>query len=809
MNIDTFSENSVIKQNETAIDRISEMLRAGIKAAQAGNRSEARHLLLSVTEADSTNENAWLWLASISEYPEELLVFLKNVLKINPGNERAIEWSQATKSLLAKTFVQRGIDAHKQQQTDFAKQFFLQAILNDDENELAWLWLASTTEAVEEKISHLHKVLRINPENETAHASLQAAKSQKANNLMRKANAAAVSGHHEDANHILDEILRNSPELEDAWILKSYLTNSFDEKLECFEKVLEVNPANETAQASINSLRLMKSAVEPKESEEDSIYFEESEKEQLELNEVEEPKQTEEITEVAEVYETEPAETENIGFEQPEQLFDAEEKQFEEQIPQPNSAFEEVGEESAEDQYLLEVEGDSAFAEEEPTENSYENEPLEIELPDTISENAENYEEAVDLKKTEFEDSETENNDFYSQNNFEQEVTEVVDFGEEKVEETVEEMQFDFNEVVEPFEETATAESDYKQFNYIVEDVEESQPEEIFAETNDVQNEFQPESFAKENSSEDFTEKETFEAVNGDTDEIVTNESFTENFQANEDSDENGAVQSLENEQSACPFCHTENDVLAFTCGGCNAVLTLSDLEMLLAHKDADAEMLRRAVEQMEIEEVNGRCDSDELMILGIGCINLKNLRGGLNYLRKAAKLDPNDVLLNSQVHSLAIRLAEIEQQESIHRSMPQDRTIMVVDDSATVRKLISSKLEKSGHTVVCAVDGVEALEKLKEFTPDLVLLDITMPRMDGYQVCKLIRNDPFMKDIPVVMISGKDGFFDKVRGRMAGTTGYITKPFGPETLMKTVEAFVAQKPDIIEEEEMELEEVI
>ena len=90
------------------------------------------------------------WLRS-ANYPEELLVFLRNVLNVNPANERAIEWSKATKSLLAKTFVQRGIDAQKQGQTDFAKQCFLQAIFNDDQNELSWLWLASITESVEEK----------------------------------------------------------------------------------------------------------------------------------------------------------------------------------------------------------------------------------------------------------------------------------------------------------------------------------------------------------------------------------------------------------------------------------------------------------------------------------------------------------------------------------------------------------------------------------------------------------------------------------------------------------------------------------
>ncbi|MBA2736954.1 MAG: response regulator, partial [Pyrinomonadaceae bacterium] len=109
-------------------------------------------------------------------------------------------------------------------------------------------------------------------------------------------------------------------------------------------------------------------------------------------------------------------------------------------------------------------------------------------------------------------------------------------------------------------------------------------------------------------------------------------------------------------------------------------------------------------------------------------------------------------------------------------------------------------------HEVVCAVDGMDALAKLNEVVPDLILLDITMPRMDGYQVCKLVRSNPLTKDIPIVMISGKDGFFDKVRGRMAGTTGYITKPFGPETLMKALDVYIkAGGENVFSDEETEV----
>jgi len=228
------------------------------------------------------------------------------------------------------------------------------------------------------------------------------------------------------------------------------------------------------------------------------------------------------------------------------------------------------------------------------------------------------------------------------------------------------------------------------------------------------------------------------------------------------------------------------------------AILTLSDLEMLLANQHADKFILRDAVEKMERENSAREFTESELTMLGIGHLNLRNLQSGYLYLNEASKLNPNNIVLSSHVNVLLMRLGEIEKQDEGQDAMPKGKKILVVDDSPTVRKLIAGKLEKSGHDVYCSNDGVEAMERLQNLVPDLILLDITMPRMDGYQVCKLIRTNEATKNVPVVMISGKDGFFDKVRGRMAGTSGYITKPFGPETLMKAVETYLtnaAQAP--------------
>lgn len=122
--------------------------------------------------------------------------------------------------------------------------------------------------------------------------------------------------------------------------------------------------------------------------------------------------------------------------------------------------------------------------------------------------------------------------------------------------------------------------------------------------------------------------------------------------------------------------------------------------------------------------------------------------------------------------------------------------TILAVDDSPTIRKLVSMTMESQGYRVVVASDGIEALAILKNEQPDLILCDVAMPKLDGYQLCKIIKNSTDTKHIPVVMLSGKDGLFDKVRGKMAGCSNYITKPFEPDILISEVRKYV--KPALI-----------
>ena len=118
-------------------------------------------------------------------------------------------------------------------------------------------------------------------------------------------------------------------------------------------------------------------------------------------------------------------------------------------------------------------------------------------------------------------------------------------------------------------------------------------------------------------------------------------------------------------------------------------------------------------------------------------------------------------------------------------------KLVMVVDDSPTVRKLVSLTLERRGYRVISAFDGVAAIKELGTCRPDLILLDINMPRLDGYRLCKLIKKHEATQTIPVVMLSGKDGMFDKLRGRLVGCSDYITKPFEADSLTQKVAKYL------------------
>lgn len=122
-----------------------------------------------------------------------------------------------------------------------------------------------------------------------------------------------------------------------------------------------------------------------------------------------------------------------------------------------------------------------------------------------------------------------------------------------------------------------------------------------------------------------------------------------------------------------------------------------------------------------------------------------------------------------------------------MQQEAPSPARILVIDDSNTIRRSAELYLRQAGYEVLLAEDGFDALVKITDHQPHVIFVDIVMPRLDGYQTCELIKRHPKFCSIPVIMLSSKDGLFDRARGRLAGSDLYITKPFTRDGLLKAV----------------------
>jgi twitching motility two-component system response regulator PilG len=130
---------------------------------------------------------------------------------------------------------------------------------------------------------------------------------------------------------------------------------------------------------------------------------------------------------------------------------------------------------------------------------------------------------------------------------------------------------------------------------------------------------------------------------------------------------------------------------------------------------------------------------------------------------------------------------------ESVTPDAPASRKVLVIDDSNTIRRSAEIFLKQGGYEVVLAEDGFDALSKVNDHAPDVIFCDILMPRLDGYQTCAIIKRNPKFANTPVIMLSSKDGLFDKARGRMVGSQDYLTKPFTKDQLLQAVAQYTAE----------------
>ena len=586
--------------------RFHEYLALGIKSAQAGDRVKARTLLTAAADLNPESESAWLWLASISEYPEELLVFLNRVLQINPHNERALSWSRSTKALMAKTLIQRGIDASGDGRREVALECFDQAIEFDPQNETAWQWMASLAESEQRKIELLERVLSINPNNADAKAAVQAAYEETRDHRLNDARRAAASGNYTVSQAYLSELLNKFPDHEAAWELRSHVVSDLGERAAAYEMLLALNPNNSLAQAGLESLKPVLASMS-----------------------VADPKD---------------------GVDE-----DAPESPIELEVPSELV--------SVDDDAILEFSGTDDVADSE-IEN--------IVTGDLV------FPEAIDSFG---EEASTEN--------------EKLSFGPATAEHSAEEL-----------------------------DSTNSSTDEWIASP-------APESF------EAFTEEENVMA------------------EVNEPSDYFAAAP-IES------FVHAE--VTAYA----EAAAPAAD--------NVESSPWNELADETPVNESESTEESNEAFV-------------ELTQVEEAAE---DFRFAEPDIHSAeniddVITVTEFQQPEAV----PTGPTVLVVDDNPVIRKLISGKLEESGYNVVCAEDGRSAAAIIKGAAPAMVLLDITLPKIDGYEVCRNIRMNDSTRNIPVIMISGKDGYYEENRGEAVGATGFITKPFGPETLMRTVETYL------------------
>ncbi len=236
-----------------------------------------------------------------------------------------------------------------------------------------------------------------------------------------------------------------------------------------------------------------------------------------------------------------------------------------------------------------------------------------------------------------------------------------------------------------------------------------------------------------------------------------------------------------------CPFCGRSSRQRESQCPGCKTAFAAGEIESWCG-SGADRALLRASLAYLA-SPVGQTCQPLWHWTMGIAHLNLGNFTSALPHVARASALNPDD----QPGRELAAKLSRwLEQQGSggapaaaVALGTVRPPLVLVVDDSPTVRKILAVTLEAHGYRVQLAADGLQALAKLDELVPDLVFLDIAMPHLDGYRVCRFIKSNERTREVPVIMLSGKDGFFDKMRGRMAGADGHVAKPVDQATLLQ------------------------
>jgi twitching motility two-component system response regulator PilG len=255
-----------------------------------------------------------------------------------------------------------------------------------------------------------------------------------------------------------------------------------------------------------------------------------------------------------------------------------------------------------------------------------------------------------------------------------------------------------------------------------------------------------------------------------------------------------------------CHFCWAPLNKSASTCPWCQAHLLISR-DSLNKSGTANPRVLAKTKERYSRILSKHPRHLAALYCLSLVSINDGKFQEALSFLDKAAKIAPDRALFTNHLKLLLDHLAQHSSEDSddekkkpiipaaAGQTVQNDqKLILVVEDSPTTRKVISITLSRHGYRVIEAGDGLEALSKISEERPDLIMLDVILPKMDGYKILSIVKGNREFKDIPVIMLTSKDGFINKMKGKMAGSAAYLTKPFDPAKMIAEVGKHLASQ---------------